>query len=66
MLNKQRRVKPLFNKAVKEGRMVKERFGVDPDRLHWRPRLYPAVWAARPCRSRIKRRISLKEDPSGK
>ena len=32
MLNKQRRVKPLFNKAVKEGkRMVKERFGVDPD-----------------------------------
>ena len=32
MLNKQRRVKPAFNKAVKEGkRMVKERFGVDPD-----------------------------------
>ncbi|MDD2874970.1 MAG: thiamine pyrophosphate-dependent enzyme, partial [Azoarcus sp.] len=32
MLNKQRRIKPLFNKAVKEGkRMVKERFGVDPD-----------------------------------
>ncbi|MCI2808346.1 thiamine pyrophosphate-dependent enzyme [Eoetvoesiella caeni] len=32
MLNKQRRVKPLFNKAVKEGkRLVKERFGVDPD-----------------------------------
>jgi len=32
MLNKQRRVKPQFNKAVKEGkRMVKERFGVDPD-----------------------------------
>lgn len=32
MLNKQRRVKPLFNKAVKDGkRMVKERFGVDPD-----------------------------------
>ncbi|PKO57300.1 MAG: indolepyruvate ferredoxin oxidoreductase, partial [Betaproteobacteria bacterium HGW-Betaproteobacteria-19] len=28
MLNKQRRIKPLFNKAVKEGkRMVKERFG---------------------------------------
>ncbi|MBP1849630.1 indolepyruvate ferredoxin oxidoreductase subunit alpha [Rhizobium halophytocola] len=32
MLNKQRRVKPQFNKAVKEGkRMVKERFGVDED-----------------------------------
>lgn len=32
MLNKQRRVKPLFNKAVKAGeRVVKERFGVDPD-----------------------------------
>ncbi len=32
MLNKQRRVKPLFNRAVKEGRrVVKERFGVDPD-----------------------------------
>jgi indolepyruvate ferredoxin oxidoreductase alpha subunit len=32
MLNKQRRAKPLFNKAVKEGkRVVKERFGVDPD-----------------------------------
>jgi indolepyruvate ferredoxin oxidoreductase alpha subunit len=32
MLNKQRRIKPLFAKAVKEGkRMVKERFGVDED-----------------------------------
>jgi indolepyruvate ferredoxin oxidoreductase alpha subunit len=32
MLNKQRRVKPAFNKAVKEGRrVVKERFGVDAD-----------------------------------
>ena len=32
MLNKQRRVKPLFNQAVKDGkRMVKERFGVDED-----------------------------------
>ncbi len=32
MLNKQRRVKPIFNKAVKDGkRVVKERFGVDPD-----------------------------------
>ena len=32
MLNKQRRIKPLFNKAVKDGkRMVKERFGVDED-----------------------------------
>jgi indolepyruvate ferredoxin oxidoreductase alpha subunit len=32
MLNKQRRVKPEFNKAVKDGkRMVKERFGVDED-----------------------------------
>ena len=32
MLNKQRRVKPLFAKAVKEGkRMVRERFGVDED-----------------------------------
>ena len=31
-LNKQRRVKPLFAKAVKEGkRVVKERFGVDAD-----------------------------------
>jgi indolepyruvate ferredoxin oxidoreductase, alpha subunit len=31
-LNKQRRVKPLFAKAVKDGkRMVKERFGVDAD-----------------------------------
>jgi len=32
MLNKQRRVKPQFRAAVKEGkRVVKERFGVDPD-----------------------------------
>lgn len=32
MLNKQRRVKPLFNAAVKGGkRVVKERFGVDSD-----------------------------------
>jgi indolepyruvate ferredoxin oxidoreductase alpha subunit len=32
MLNKQRRVRPLFNKAVKDGkRMVRQRFGVDPD-----------------------------------
>ncbi|MBX3538799.1 MAG: indolepyruvate ferredoxin oxidoreductase subunit alpha [Chelatococcus sp.] len=32
MLNKQRRVKPQFNKAVKAGqRMVRERFGVDED-----------------------------------
>lgn len=32
MLNKQRRVKPLFTKAVKSGqRVVKERFGVDSD-----------------------------------
>lgn len=32
MLNKQRRTKPLFAKAVKDGRrMVKERFGVDED-----------------------------------
>lgn len=32
MLNKQRRIKPLFNKAVKAGqRAVRERFGVDPD-----------------------------------
>ncbi|MBR1219201.1 indolepyruvate ferredoxin oxidoreductase subunit alpha [Bradyrhizobium sp. U87765 SZCCT0131] len=32
MLNKQRRVKPLFAKAVKDGqRIVKERFGVDED-----------------------------------
>ena len=32
MLNKQRRTKPLFRAAVKEGkRVVKERFGVDPD-----------------------------------
>lgn len=32
MLNKQRRIKPLFNKAVKSGeRAVKERFGVDAD-----------------------------------
>lgn len=32
MLNKQRRIKPQFNRAVKEGRrVVKERFGVDPD-----------------------------------
>jgi indolepyruvate ferredoxin oxidoreductase alpha subunit len=32
MLNKQRRVKPAFNKAAKEGkRVVKERFGVDAD-----------------------------------
>lgn len=31
-LNRQRRVKPEFNKAVKDGkRMVKERFGVDED-----------------------------------
>ncbi|MFY2834948.1 indolepyruvate ferredoxin oxidoreductase subunit alpha [Achromobacter xylosoxidans] len=32
MLNKQRRIKPLFNQAVKAGkRVIKERFGVDPD-----------------------------------
>ncbi len=32
MLNKQRRVKPLFNEAVKRGdRVVKERFGIDAD-----------------------------------
>ncbi|ANY17456.1 indolepyruvate ferredoxin oxidoreductase subunit alpha [Bordetella pseudohinzii] len=32
MLNKQRRIKPLFNQAVKAGRRaIKERFGVDPD-----------------------------------
>jgi indolepyruvate ferredoxin oxidoreductase alpha subunit len=32
MLNKQRRIRPLFNKAVKAGRrMVRERFGVDED-----------------------------------
>ena len=32
MLNKQRRVKPLFNKAKRDGlRVVKERFGVDED-----------------------------------
>src|SRR5690606_18454321 len=32
MLNKQRRIKPLFNNAVKRGqRVVKVRFGVDPD-----------------------------------
>jgi len=32
MLNKQRRVKPLFAKAVKQGqRVVRERFGVDED-----------------------------------
>ena len=32
MLNKQRRVRPLFNKAVKNGkRMVRTRFGVDSD-----------------------------------
>ena len=32
MLNKQRRVKPLFRKAVSQGqRMVRERFGVDAD-----------------------------------
>ncbi|HUG60793.1 MAG TPA: indolepyruvate ferredoxin oxidoreductase subunit alpha [Methylomirabilota bacterium] len=32
MLNKQRRVKPLFAKAVKDGkRMVRQRFGVDED-----------------------------------
>jgi indolepyruvate ferredoxin oxidoreductase alpha subunit len=32
MLNKQRREKPLFTKAVKSGeRRVRERFGVDPD-----------------------------------
>jgi indolepyruvate ferredoxin oxidoreductase, alpha subunit len=31
-LNRQRRVKPLVNKAIKEGqRVVQERFGVDPD-----------------------------------
>jgi indolepyruvate ferredoxin oxidoreductase, alpha subunit len=32
MLNKQRRVRPLMNKAIKGGeRVVRERFGVDPD-----------------------------------
>jgi indolepyruvate ferredoxin oxidoreductase alpha subunit len=32
MLNKQRRVKPLMNKAIKDGRrVVRDRFGVDPE-----------------------------------
>ena len=32
MLNKQRRVRPLMNQAIKDGnRVVRERFGVDPD-----------------------------------
>jgi indolepyruvate ferredoxin oxidoreductase alpha subunit len=32
MLNKQRRVKPLFNKAVKDGkRTIRQRFGIDED-----------------------------------
>ncbi len=32
MLNKQRRVRPLLRKAIKDGeRVVRERFGVDPD-----------------------------------
>jgi indolepyruvate ferredoxin oxidoreductase alpha subunit len=32
MLNRQRRVKPLMRKAIKDGqRVVRERFGVDPD-----------------------------------
>ena len=32
MLNRQRREKPIFNKAVKDGkRVVRSRFGVDPD-----------------------------------
>src|SRR5882757_421143 len=32
MLNKQRRVRPLMNKAIRDGnRVVRERFGVDPD-----------------------------------
>jgi indolepyruvate ferredoxin oxidoreductase alpha subunit len=32
MLNKQRRVRPLMNKAIRAGeRVVRERFGVDPD-----------------------------------
>ncbi|MCP8937948.1 indolepyruvate ferredoxin oxidoreductase subunit alpha [Alsobacter sp. SYSU M60028] len=32
MLNRQRRVKPLVNQAIKDGkRVVRERFGVDPD-----------------------------------
>jgi indolepyruvate ferredoxin oxidoreductase alpha subunit len=32
MLNKQRRVRPLMNKAIKAGeRVVRDRFGVDPD-----------------------------------
>src|SRR5471030_1644409 len=32
MLNRQRREKPLFNRAVKDGkRMVREKFGVDED-----------------------------------
>jgi indolepyruvate ferredoxin oxidoreductase alpha subunit len=32
MLNKQRRVRPLWNKALKDGkRVVRDRFGVDPD-----------------------------------
>ena len=44
MLNKQRRVRPLFNKAIKAGkRVVRERFGVDRGHLHRRPRLHPPV-----------------------
>lgn len=32
MLNKQRRIKPLFQKSVRDGRrMIRERFGVDED-----------------------------------
>ncbi len=44
MLNKQRREKPLMNKAIKDGeRVVRERFGVDAGHLHRRSLLHPPL-----------------------
>ena len=43
-LNRQRRVKPLMKKAIKEGqRVVRERFGVDAGHLYRRSLVHPPV-----------------------
>ena len=61
MLNKQRRIKPLFNKAVKEGKRAVGNASASTRRLHRRPRLYPAVRL--PLADRQRQRRSAKGRP---
>ena len=62
MLNKQRRVKPLFSKAVKEGkRRVAQRFGVDEDICLRMARLELADPADKPGRRERRGRIDHQE-----